>query len=141
MAWRTTQEDVEGILGRNYDSAADTSLTPFIRTANALVTEVVSCASDRSVTLSTTILAEIECWLAAHFYGHSDQFFAEKKTGDASATFQGETKMNLQSTQYGQTAITLDVSGCLAAISSGARASVAWLGRPPSAQTDYVGRD
>ncbi len=141
MAYRTSQEAVEGILGDNYDKAADTDLTPFIRTANVLIDEVVTCATGRGITLATALLVELECWVAAHLYGHSDQFYSEKETGDAQAKFQGETKMNLQSTQYGQTAITLDVSGCLASISSGARASVAWLGRPPSAQTPYVDRD
>jgi hypothetical protein len=140
MAWRTTQEEVKNALGDNYDNVSNPSLVVFIDTASELVTEVVSCASNRGVTLRSALLVKIECWLAAHFYGHSDQFFQQKKTGDASATFQGQTGMNLESTQYGQTAITLDTSGCLAAISKGARGSVAWLGKNPSEQIPYKDR-
>lgn len=139
MAWRTTAPKVEDILGDNYDGK--TRLVGFINTANALTTEVATCAANRQATLSSTLLERIECWLAAHFYGHHDQFYKEKETGKARAIFQGETGMGLQSTQYGQTAITLDTSGCLKAMSEGKRGSISWLGLPPSEQTAYENRD
>lgn len=140
MAWRTNEQKVQGILGGNYDGKTD--LAPFIDTANAVTDEVVTCAAGKGVSHSDTILERIEAYLAAHFYGHADQFYSEKRTENASATFQGETKMGYESTQYGQTAISLDTSGCLKAMSKGQTTlSIAWLGLPPSEQTDYADRD
>jgi hypothetical protein len=52
--------------------------------------------------------------------------------------------MYLESTLYGQTALVIDHSGCLATITAGAgpkTASAEWLGKPPSDQTDYEARD
>ncbi len=136
---RTVTNAVKGILGRQYDG--ETSLLGFIETATALVTEVDTCATAMGVTLSSTMLELIERWLAAHYYAHSDQLFAKKKTGDASATFQGEFGKGLDSTQYGQTAKRLDTSGCLASLDKGSKASMEWLGLPVSEQTDYIDRD
>jgi hypothetical protein len=141
MAWRTTHEEVVQLLGVNYNAVAKTDLSVFIETANLLTTEVVTCATSRGKTLSSELLKKIEGWLAAHFYGCSDQFYSSKKTGDAQGTFQGQTEMHLKSTQYGQNAITLDISGCLASFSKGTRAGVVWLGKPPSEQIDYKDRD
>ncbi len=138
---RTVATAVEGILGDHYDSDNSPSLTPFIDTANALTTQVATCATARGVTLSSTTLELIERYLAAHFYSRSDPIASEKKTGDATAAFQGKTEMGLDSTHYGQDAKTLDHSGCLASMSKGRQATTEWIGRPPSEQTDYVNRD
>lgn len=134
MAWRTSEPDVEAIV----EVGGGINIAPFIDTANAL-TDYVSSQDSNSV-LTTVLLAEIERYLAAHFYSHRDKLYQEKKTGDASAVFQGRTDMGLDSTEYGQTAKTLDVTGCLAGLGKG-KASVAWLGLPPSEQTDYLDRD
>ncbi len=140
MAWRTNEQKVQGILGNNHDGKTD--LAPFIDTANAVTDSVVTCAANKKITHSAAILERIEAYLAAHFYGHADQFYSEKRTENASATFQGETKTGYESTQYGQTAISLDISGCLRAMSKGqVKVSIGWLGLPPSEQTDYVDRD
>lgn len=138
---RTVATAVEGILGEHYDSDNSPSLTPFIDTANDLTSRVATCATARGVTLSSTTLELIERQLAAHFYTRSDPIASEKKTGDASAVFQGKTEMGLDSTHYGQDAKMLDHSGCLASMSAGRRAVTSWAGRPPSEQTDYVDRD
>ncbi len=140
MSWRTTEEAVKIILGDNYDDSS--SLEGFIETAKVMTDEMVTCAASRGVSHSAALLERIEAYLAAHFYGHADQFYTEKKTGDADAVFQGKTEMGLQSTQYGQTAISLDKSGCLMTFSKGApRVGVAWLGKAPSNQTDYADRN
>ncbi|GAF90891.1 unnamed protein product, partial [marine sediment metagenome] len=82
-----------------------------------------------------------------HFYAHADQLYQARSTAGASATFQGQTGMILLSTQYGQTAMLLDVTGLLAKLSKDAeeggkrKVTAAWLGRRPSAQTAYVDRD
>jgi hypothetical protein len=72
----------------------------------------------------------------------SDKAYQSKSTGGASGTFQGQTGMRLESTDYGQAAMILDVTGRLASRSQGrTRPTVAWGGKPPSEQTDYVDRD
>lgn len=139
MAWRTSEPKVQGILGDNWDGS--TSVRPFIDTATVLTDEVSTCAAARGVTLSSALLERTECLLAAHFYAHADQLFTEKKTERSSAIFQGRTDKGLESTQYGQSAITLDTSGCLAMFSKGQQPTVAWLGKPPSEQIAYKDRD
>lgn len=142
---RTSSASVQALLlpGRDYDTDDAPSLTPFIDTASAIVDDVDECATDRGYTLGSTRLELIERWLAAHFFQQSDQGYASKSTAGASASFHGQTKMYLESTKYGQTAVRLDKSGCLQAIASEERKAVQadWLGKPPSTQTDYSERD
>lgn len=135
MAWRTSEPDVESIV--EVDSAIN--IAPFINTANALTDYVAT--SDEGSLLNTALLKQIESYLAAHFYSHRDKLYQEKKTGDASAVFQGKTDMGLDSTEYGQTAQVLDVTGTLRSLSKGGKARVEWLGLAPSDQTDYEDRD
>jgi len=127
--------------GRDYDGQSD--VAPFIASATAVVDRVDACATDKGVTLSSTELELIERWLAAHFYKSSDRQEQSKRTMSAAATFGGKTGLNLDGTTYGQTAMVLDPSGCLAAVGSGERkrASCFWAGRRPSEQTDYRNRD
>lgn len=129
MAIRTSQAKVADILGSNYNGTSP--LKPFILTANLLTDWLVTCAG--TGTLSDAELAQIEAYLAAHFYGHQDQFFASKSTGGASGSFQGQTAMILSSSYYGQTALLLDHSGCLAkrnleALEGKRTADIQWLG-------------
>lgn len=131
MAMRVTIDDVKGILGNHYDE--NRNLSPFIDTASGIVDYIDECDTDGD--LSTTALARIEKWLAAHFYGHSDQFLSEKETGRAKGKFQGQTAMHLDSTQYGQTALLLDTTGCLNRLNESAKiggkkkVGVHWLGK------------
>lgn len=137
---RTNSNAVQAILGDNYDSNID--LDPFIDTASAVVDEIEDCASERDITMSSTLLELIERWLAAHFYAHADPLYQSRSTGGASATFQGQTGMGLESTVYGQTALRLDKSGCLAYMDEKSEpVQVIWLGKPPSEQTPYWQRD
>lgn len=145
MAVRTNASAVEAILLDQYDRDGRPDLDPFISTATALADWVEGEDADGDLTV--TLLERIEAFLAAHFYAHANQLLQSKSTGGASGAFQGQTAMWLNSTQYGQTAMVLDVTGRLAgqvkAMADGARpkAGVTWLGRPPSEQTDYVDRD
>lgn len=146
MAMRTTDKAVIDVLsaGNDYNSVKQPSVDPYMRAANIVVNRLAVCATDRDKTLSTVELTEIETWLAAHFYVCSDQTYAAKGTDKASATFHGQTGKGLESSRYGQTALILDYSGCLAAVATGTERKVAsgfWLGKPPSEQTDYVDRD
>lgn len=143
MAIRTNQVLVRGVLLKDYDTINYPDLAPFIRAASRIVDRVATCATNKGVTLSSDELTDIETWLAAHAYSMSDKPFASKSTDKASAKYSGQTGMYLEATLYGQTAVTLDPSGCLRAVANaeGKVASGFWAGRPPSAQTDYTARD
>lgn len=146
---RTTSALVEGVLLSDYDSQYN--LQPFIDTAAVVVTRVSDCAVSRGIPLTTAELELVERWLAAHFYATSDRPYQERTTDGARGKFQGETGMYLDSTFYGQQALLIDYSGCLASIGSGGAdgsgltsrnaARVVWLGKPPSEQIDYRDRD
>lgn len=136
---RTTEAAVSELLLDNYGT--DNDLSPFVEIATALTTRVNTCATAKGVTLTSTELELIERNLAAHFYCLSDPLYLSEKTLDASATYRGETGKALDYTPFGQTAKMLDHSGCLATLSKGQRATLSWLGLPPSEQTDYRDRD
>ncbi len=136
MAARTTSTVVQNILGDNYDGSTD--VAPFIATATAVVDWLVT--KDSSSVLTATLNERIEAYLAAHYYAHHDQLYDSKNTGKSSAKYQGQYGQGFRSTRYGQSALELDVSGNLTTM--GKRpAKVAWMGLPPSDQTDYEDRD
>lgn len=140
---RTSAEMVKEVLaaGKDYDLDDNPILLPYIDAASSIVDDIVSCVSDKELTALTSAKLEIiERWLAAHFYVVSDQTYASKSTQGASASFHGKTGMHLESSRYGQTAITLDSSGCLAAIGKQARASGFWGGKTIPQQLDYRDR-
>ena len=130
-----------------HDTNVSANLTEFINTASALVDWVETCDAAKSDELTDAQLTDIETYIAAHLYAIRDQQYQQKKTGDASATFQGTTGMYLDGTQWGQTAMLLDISGCLAQrneemkTGGSKKFSSVWLGTPPSTQVDYVDRD
>ena len=109
---RTSAAKVLGILGNNYDTANSPDLSRFIDSASAMVDYVAS--KDVHSVMTAVNLEVVERWLSAHFYAHSDQLFQSKNTGASGATFQGQTAMCFQSTQYGQTAMLLDLTNTLA---------------------------
>lgn len=144
---RTTPLAVQGVLLDHYGatlSGVNPSLQPFIDSATVIVDRVATCATAREKTLTSSELELIERWLAAHFYACApDQAKESKTTGRASAKYQGKTGMYLESTKFGQMAVTLDYSGCLVAIASEMKkkAGAVWMGFRPSEQTDYDDRD
>lgn len=141
---RTSAAAVKLLLMDDYGPREDGSLpdlAPFIDTASLLVDRVATCATAKGKTLSTTELELVERWLAAHCYAMADQPYSSRSTQGASGSFQGQTGMALDGTKYGQTAQMVDVSGCLAALGKRQAASMAWLGKVPSEQIDYLDRD
>ena len=136
---RTTSIAVQRVLGDHYDDTHRPALDTFIKTANLLVNQVALQTSPPD----TATLAEIECYLAAHFYAHADQITQSKNTGGASGAFQGQTAVVLMGSQYGQTAMMLDSTGYLAKrskeVETGQRrvAAVVWLGEDPDDQDPY----
>lgn len=140
---RTTDDLVIGVLLSDFGPKRDgtvPSLTRFIKAANLLTSRVATCAASKGLTLSDEELAEIETWLAAHFYTQSDRPYSSTMTDRAQASYQGKTGMGLDSSHYGQTAINLDVSFCLSQINKQRRATASWLGKRPADATPYENR-
>lgn len=141
---RASVDDVKAII--EYDDIDRPDLRPHIRAAENLVNWLENTCDVDNV-LTNGQLRDIETWLAAHFYNIRDQGYQTKSTQSASGTFQGQTAMHLQSSYWGQTAMLLDVTGCLAKLNKemeegGKRkVKVKWLGKAPSSQTDYKDRD
>lgn len=142
MTARTTPAKVISILDSNYDG--ETLLDPKIEVASVLVDKVVACMSRKGLTAhDATTLEMIERYLAAHLYLFHDKVMQSESKGRASGSFQGQTGMGLQSTDYGQMAITLDDSGCLQQLDlgKGPKASLKWGGKAVSSQIPYRDRD
>lgn len=76
----------------------------FILLAEPLVDRLAEAESS----LTDKELTNIETYLAAHFYALRDPQYQSKRTGKASATFQGRTAKGLDLTWWGQTAKALD---------------------------------
>jgi len=109
------------VTGANVKEIINTSLSasevaPFVTSANLIVTERLGGQG-----VSAAILKEIERWLAAHLVAIRSQDSVSKaeKTGDASITRHGETKMGLDFTPYGQQAKLLDPTGRLESAGKG----------------------
>jgi len=122
---RTTSALVAGII----EVDVSITLTPFIEVANELVTEHCTSGS-----LTAVRLAQIEKWLAAHFYTVRDMRAETEKAGSVSQKLQSKVDLGLATSHYGQHAMILDSTGGLAALNEntkkGKRAgvSVTWLG-------------
>lgn len=137
MAWRITESDVRGVC----QVQQTIGLGPFIDAASALTDKVV--AADEDSVLGSALAAQIEAFLAAHFYSLRDQLYTSKSTGKASGSFQVGSGNGLLETAYGRNAVALDVTGYLLKLTQPQRPKVrtGWLGKPKSEQTDYEDRD
>jgi len=111
MANRATEAEVKEII----DTALTAEeITPFLNSANVVVTDVLTNEG-----YGTSLLKQIEMWLAAHFVAIRDPRIAKEKLGDADATYQGKTGLGLNYTSYGQQVMLMEHHGKLAEISSG----------------------
>lgn len=118
---RTTEGAVAAII--ELDATID--VAPFIEAAAALVEEIaVDSGHDE------TRLELIERWLSAHFYTVRDPRPTSEKAGPVAVSYQSAVDLNLNTSHYGQMAMSLDTSGLLRAISSRTRrtVTVTWLG-------------
>lgn len=132
---RTTVTAVKGILGGNYGGNSrqcEPDLTPYIRTASAVVDDLVTCAEEKGITLSASKLALIEMWLAAHYYTRMDPTYKSRNTLRAGGTF------NTDGSEYRSVAENLDSTGCMEAILEGyGVAELGWGGKNvPDQRTD-----
>ncbi len=141
---RTTEDKVKDVLADDYGPKMDgtfPNLIRYISIAHNLTNRVATCATAKDRALSDDELTELETWLAAHYYTRSDKTLASTSTMGASGSYQGQTGMGLQASFYGQSALDMDISGCLKSLTSQSRVSASWTGKPPSEQIDYVDRD
>jgi len=140
LTWRVAEEDVQAILETDQDPDRRISLEPFIKGANVLTNRV--SAGDEDGCMTADALFEVERYLAAHLYAARDQLYTSRSTGGASGSFQGQFGMRLDSTDYGQRAMLFDCTGVLQSINQGkSKATLAWVGKPPSEQIDDTDRD
>ena len=138
MALRATDSDVRDVA----DLDAAINLLPFMRAASRIVDYVVT--QDTAGLLSTGLLKDIETFVAAHFaVCNRDKQYTSKSTGGASGAFQGQYAMRFESTDPGQTAMMLDLTGTLKRLTKpdSGKVQVMWLGKAPSDQINYVDRD
>lgn len=106
---RVTSAEVLEII--DVDSSI-TNLTPFITSANLLVTNAFS--GDTQVGDAT--LKEIERNIAAHLICARDPRAIEEWNVEMRVKYMGEFKEGLKATPYGQTALLLDFTGKLASL-------------------------
>lgn len=105
-------------------------LSPFIETANALVTELCLPVT----TYDTTRLELIERWLSAHFYAILKPRRDSEKAGPVSQKLRSKVDLNLSLTHYGQQAMLLDTAGGLSRLNNASKegkrktATIGWLG-------------
>jgi hypothetical protein len=142
---RTDAAKVKAILapGNDYDLVNNPDLTPFITGASLIIDDVVQAIADDGATpYSNAKLVEMEGWLAAHAYKQSDKDYTSRSTGRSSGSFAGQTAMQLESTLYGQFALTLDKDGWLRRVAGGGSYVVGgeWLGKSSDQQTNYWDR-
>jgi len=131
------EDDVRHILPDGGDP--DVGLVQFIYMAHIITNALDDCATDLGVTLTHDQLWLIETNYAAYLYVDRDQsHYRSKKTMDAAASF-GE-KANYP--YFDTIKHLLGPLGLLDCLERRSEAiDIAWLGLPPSDQTDYVDRD
>jgi hypothetical protein len=78
-------------------------------------TEVVTKVFENDVEITTVLLKEIERWFVAHLLASTlSRMTSEEKLGDAFVKYTGKWGSKLESTPYGQTVLTLDITGRMA---------------------------
>lgn len=113
MTIRVTDSEVFEII--------DTSLTnidPFINSASLIVDGYLL-----SKGLSDEILKQIELYIAAHLLSLKDPRTKSVGVDVLSESYQGQWGLGLNGTSYGQTAILLDSSGTLGALTKNGKST------------------
>ena len=129
MAVRTTASAVQKVIDVDTDIWDD----QFIDDASVIVDKV---ESNSGSAYSAAELEFMERYIAAHLYAIRDPQYVKEKTGRSSATYQrgSTTGVGLDSTQWGQTALSFDHNGDLGTISGsesgagGTKVQIAWGG-------------
>lgn len=109
---RTEVNLLRELLGVSDSVISDSELVRFIQTASGLIDSVF----DGSEGYSDAMLAEIECWLAAHIVASSRLRQAvSERVGDVSISY-ANLGEGLDSTSYGKMVKQLDISGKISKI-------------------------
>jgi len=91
---------------------SEVDIQSYIDGANTLLTRLLGNKG-----LGEDLLAEVERWLTAHLIASSRERMAKKAgAGGAFIEYTGEYGENLASTPYGQVAMSMDITGRLAAL-------------------------
>jgi hypothetical protein len=104
---RTTATRVEGII----EVDPDDTLTPFINSANRVVTRICEDTDDA---YTTDELEDIECWLAAHFYAVLRPAFVVESVDVMTTRIESKVDLGLSNTRWGIAAMAIDTFGNLA---------------------------
>lgn len=125
MAVRTTDVLVRDVI----PTQEGHDLKTYINIASRLVDRVNTKATEHGITVTSDELKDIETYVAAHFYAIKYPKYIEKKVGKSEGTRMGKTGKGLESTLWGQTAITLDPTGLLASSQEKNVGLFKWLGK------------
>lgn len=107
---RVTADEVRQIMDDT--DLTNININSFISGANALMNSLFGDST-------SDLNKEIERWLSAHLIACTRERQALKEeAGTAKVTYTGEYGQGLHMTSYGQMAITLDITGKLAALMS-----------------------
>lgn len=120
------------LIGQIFDieTSVISDTTQFIQAANRLVTQFCPTSA-----YGVTELQEIETWLAAHFCSVKQKIAQSEKVDELTDKFEGKTGIHLQSSLYGQTAMTLDYNGGLSSWNE-----QSMKGKKRTAGITYVGK-
>lgn len=116
MSVRVTATEVKEILDT---TLTDAIVDVFIVVGSQLTDRVT--LNDTGSLMNAAELKELERWLSAHFAAIKDVRSASEKAGSVSQKFQYKVDLNLNQTQYGTTALILDVTGYLAKLNADAK--------------------
>jgi len=109
---RTEVSLLRELLGVSDSVISDSELVRFIQTASGMIDSVF----DGTEGYSDVMLAEMECWLAAHIVASSRLRQAvSERVGDVSVSY-ANLGEGLDSTSYGRMLKQLDVSGKISRI-------------------------
>lgn len=111
---RTTNAQVRKLIDDVF-IPCDFDFSPFVETANILVTAV--CVNTKS-NYSNTVLEIIERWLSGHFAFIRLGQIQSETIGRAITGYATKIGFNLAQTKYGQQAMTLDYLGNLAKVNA-----------------------
>lgn len=139
----TTETAVQRLLEAGLEYNGRTPLTQFVDDADIFVDGAIAYASTNSLPeLSTNLKTRLATWIAAHLYQQSDKGHTRRRTGQREAYFQIQVGKGFDSTLYGQTAMMMDPTGYLKSLSEKdtVNLTMAWLGKNPPTQIDFVDR-
>lgn len=100
---RTTESEVKSICGT---SLTDEQITPFLCTANSMITNILA-----GLEYGDDELEQFELWLAAHLVSVLDPSVSREKIGETDTVYDGKTDMGLKFTRFGQQLMVMEYKG------------------------------